>query len=128
MRKSVMIRAQWGIVGLTAALFVGWGCGSGTPPVSSSTEEVTVQGTVTVKGKPLTKGEITFDPSNINRRDAKLNTAKIGSDGTYTLKTLVGENTVRVGGPQVNKDPALATNQVIVDIKSGENTIPIDVQ
>src|SRR3954471_16268723 len=122
-----MPSAKLGIASLVAGLVVVacWGCG-GAPSVSSSSEEADVKGTVTIKGKPATGGEITFDPSNINRRDVKLNVTKIGSDGTYALKTLVGENAVRVSGPQVDKDPSLATNQVNVVVKSGENTIPVD--
>jgi hypothetical protein len=125
-----MPRAKLRIASLVAGLVVVacWGCGGGAPSVSSSSEEADVKGTVTIKGKPATGGEIAFDPSNINRRDVKLNITKIGSDGTYALKTLVGENAVRVSGPVVAKDPTLATNQVNVDVKSGENTIPVDVK
>src|SRR4051794_21010670 len=125
-----MPSAKLRIASLVAGLVVVacWGCGSGAPSVSSSSEEADVKGTVTIKGKPATGGEITFDPSNINRRDVKLNITKIGSNGTYALKTLVGENAVRVSGAQVDKDPSLATNQVNVVVKSGENTMPIDVK
>jgi hypothetical protein len=125
-----MPSAKLGIASLVAGLVVVacWGCGSGAPSVSSSSEEADVKGTVTIKGKPATGGEITFDPSNINRRDVKLNITKIGSDGTYALKTLVGENAVRVSGTQVDKHPSLATNQVNVVVNSGENTIPVDVK
>ena len=121
-----MIRTEWRIVGLAAALFVGWGCGSGAPPVSSTTEEATVKGTVTVKGKPLTKGEIIFDPSNINRPVAP-RTAPLGPDGSYTIKTLTGENSVTVRGPTINNDPNLGLNQTTVDVKSGENQVPIEL-
>jgi len=126
----VMARAKRRIVGLMAALVVAaaWGCGSGAPPVSSSNEEADVKGTVTIKGKPATGGDISFDPSNINRKGVGPRSAKIAKDGTYSLKTLTGENAVRVTGPQINKDPSLATNQTNVDVKSGENTIPIDVK
>jgi hypothetical protein len=125
-----MARAKWRIVGLLAGSVVvtSWGCGGGIPSVSSSTQEAEVKGTVTIKGKPATGGEIVFDPSNIKRRDVGLYGAKIGSDGSYTLKTLVGENAVRVQGPQIDKDPALITNQLNVDVKPGENTIPVDVK
>jgi hypothetical protein len=125
-----MARAKRGIVRLVTCLVVVacWGCGGQAPSVSSSTDEADVKGTVTIKGKPATGGEIAFDPSNIHRKDVRLYTTKIGSDGTYALKTLVGENAVRVSGPQIARDPTLATNQVNVDVKSGENTIPVDVK
>jgi hypothetical protein len=118
------------LVGLvSAAVLAGClGCGGGAPPASSSTQEAEVSGTVTIRGKPATGGEITFDPSNIYRRDAGLATAKIGPDGRYSLKTLVGENAVRVHGPQVDKDPTLDTNQLGVVIKAGTSTVPIDVK
>jgi hypothetical protein len=123
-----MIGAQRGIVGLAVALFVGWGggCGSGAPPVSSSMEEATVQGTVTVKGKPLTRGKITFDPANIKRKVAP-RSAPIGPNGAYTIKTLIGENSVTVQGPTIDRDPNLALNQRMVDVESGENQVPIEL-
>ena len=121
-----MITARWEIVGLAAALFVGWGCGSGAPPVDSSMEEVTVQGTVTARGKSVTRGVITFDPSNIERPVGP-RTAPIGKDGTYTIKTLTGKNSVIVEGPTIARDPNLAMNQTTVDVKSGENRVPIEL-
>src|SRR5205814_1532615 len=48
------MRAQRGILGLAAAVVACWGCspGSSATSVSSSTEEATVTGTVTLKGQP----------------------------------------------------------------------------
>src|SRR4051794_31842506 len=128
---SKSVRARWGGVVLAAAVvpLAGWGCdGGGTPPASSSREEASVRGAVTIKGKPATGGQITFDPSNIYRKDAPYFSAKIGSDGSYSLKTLVGENVISVQGPQVDKIPSLASNERHVDIKSGENSIPVDLK
>jgi hypothetical protein len=118
------------VVGLVAGfvLITTGGCGDGTPSVSSSREEADVKGTVTIRGKPANRGEVVFDPSNIHRRDAGLASAKIGPDGRYSLKTLVGENAVRVRGPEVDKDRSLDTNQLNVVIKSGANTVPVDVK
>jgi len=123
-----MIRAQWGIVGLTATLLVAWGCegGGGRPSVSSSMEEATVKGTVTVKGTPVTKGMITFDPANVDRKVGP-RTAEIGSDGTYTIKTLIGQNRVNVTGPTIARDPNLAMNESTVEVQSGDNQIPIEL-
>jgi hypothetical protein len=125
-----LVRAKRWAVGLAAGVVVVacWGCAGGTPSVSSSSEEASVKGTVTIQGKPASGGQITFDPSNINRKDARLYTTKIGPDGTYELKTLVGENVVSVQGPQIDRVPSLASNELHVDIKSGENTIPVDVK
>ncbi len=77
------------------------GCGSGAPSVSSSTEEVTVKGTVTIGGKPATSGEVIFDPSNVNRKFAASRTAAIGADGSYTVTTLYGENKISVWAPEI---------------------------
>jgi hypothetical protein len=123
-----MSRTQWGVVALAAALFVGGGCGGGggAPAVSSSMEEATVTGPVTVHGKPLTKGEIAFDPANVDRKVAP-RTAPIGSDGAYTIKTLIGENSVTVRGPAIDRDPDLALNQRMVDVQSGDNQVPIEL-
>src|SRR3954464_13032273 len=104
------------------AILTGWGCGGGgTPSVSGSSQEVPVKGTVTIQGKPTTGGEIIFDPSNIKRPDAKARTAPIGKDGSYTITTLVGENTVTVSG----KGVPVNSNSVVVP--SGGDTLPIDI-
>src|SRR4051794_21185477 len=99
-----------GIVGLigTWTLMAGWGCGGGgsAPAVSSSLTEATVSGTVTIKGKPATKGDVTFDPAN-SQRNVAARSAPIGADGTYTVTTLLGGNTVRVTSPETNRDPQL---------------------
>src|SRR5687768_16094135 len=82
---------------MAAMLTVACGCsGAGGPAPSSSTAEGTVSGTVKVKGKSVGKGEISFDPANARRKDVSARTAPIGKDGTYTVKTLVGSNMVRV--------------------------------
>ena len=123
-----MRRAKWAIVGLTTALVIGAGCGGGTPSASSSTAEATVRGTVTVRGQPPAKGTITFDPGNINRKDAMPRTAEITKNGTYEIKTLVGENSVTVRSPAVDKDARLSANQRTIDVQAGENTVPIEIQ
>jgi hypothetical protein len=96
------------------------GCGdSGTPPVSASTAEATVHGKVTLDGKAPTGGMISFDPSNIARKDAKISSAKIGEDGTYTIKTLVGENKITVESAETKK---AMYNIDVFDAKGGDNT------
>ena len=105
------------------------GCdgGGSAPSVSSSREEGKVKGTVTINGKPAVDGEVTFDPSNIQRRDAPTAKAAIGKDGSYEVKTLVGENAVTVSGPAISKDPKLSMNKKFVDVKAGENPLNIEV-
>ncbi|WP_020467360.1 hypothetical protein [Singulisphaera acidiphila] len=104
------------------------GCGDGAPAVSSSTTEVTVHGTVTYKGKPVKKGMIRFDPANIARRDAKAASASIGEDGTYTIKTLQGENSVGFELPDLAKrDFALASASFVYDAPAGDSAKDFDL-
>jgi len=121
-----MIKTRWEIIGLTMLLIVGSGCNDrgGAPAVSSSMEEATVKGTVTINGKPATGGDIQFDPSNVDRKGMP-RTAPIGEDGTYTIKTLVDANVVTITGPKVDKN--LSAMVQTVKVNSGENTIPIEL-
>src|SRR5262245_46326446 len=100
-RERFMRYARRTAAGLAAAatLWLAGGCGEGPPAgsVDSSKTEATVKGVVKVNGTPATEGELIFDPSNIYRKDAQPRTAPIGQDGSYTVKTLTGENAVRLG-------------------------------
>jgi hypothetical protein len=115
-------------VALLAAsvILMSGGCGGGAPSVSSSTEEAAVKGTVSVKGKTATTGVVVFDPSNINRKGETGRTATIAADGSFTIKTLVGENMVSVRGPHVEK-AGLTQTRKLFDVKSGENTFAIEL-
>ena len=117
-----------------AALMVGGllaisGCEGGSPPsVTSATTEATVKGKVTLGGKPASGGEVVFDPSNYQRKMESARTAKIGADGTYTIKTLVGQNSIRLGGDAIQKQMPMATRRSWdLDVKGGDNTFDIDV-
>lgn len=113
---------------LTTFLALGLaGCGDGAPPVSSSNAEATVHGTIKIDGKPVTGGEVNFDPSNVNRKSAGVNSAKIGKDGTYTVKTLAGGNSVSVTSPEVIKNPKLQYNSRGFEAKSGDNVLDFDL-
>jgi hypothetical protein len=103
------------------------GCGDGKPSVSTSTEEATVSGTVKAEGKLVTQGEISFDPSNYLRKNVGMKTVPIGKDGTYSIKTLAGENRVRVEGfptreryldERFNAEPG--TNHFDIDLRPME--------
>ena len=113
-----------GWAGLAIGLIFCWGCGASTPPVSTSAEEATVHGSVTIHGKPASGGKVFFNPTNIKRPNAPTATADIGQDGAYTLKTLVGENQVSVETPETKKDVSLASAMVL-DVKSGDNSFNI---
>ncbi|SIN79461.1 hypothetical protein SAMN05444166_0899 [Singulisphaera sp. GP187] len=120
-----LIAKSWSI-GLIPAVLAAWmvalsGCdqSGGAPSVSSSTEEGTVHGTVTVNGKLASGGKILFDPSNIHRKSVSAASAEIGKDGTYSVKTLIGENLIRVESPETKKG---MFNVDSFDVKSGDNT------
>ncbi|WP_435018837.1 hypothetical protein TA3x_000824 [Tundrisphaera sp. TA3] len=112
-----------------AASLVLSGCGGGSPPsVSGSSTEVTVHGVVKYKGEPVKGGKIQFDPGNINRRDAKPVGADIGPDGTYTIKTLYGENVVSFDVPTVSKkDQSVMTRSYSYSAPSGDSTYDIEL-
>lgn len=115
---------------VVAALVAGGGCGNpDAPNVSGSTEEAAVKGTVSVHGKPVTNGEISFRSFNINRPDAPLKTAKIGKDGTYTIQALIGDNVVEVSCKEITspKNRDLMDNEQPVMIRSGEQTLDIEL-
>jgi len=94
-------------------------CGDERPPVSSSMTEATVKGTVKVKGKLATKGTVVFDPSNYIRKMERARNAPVGKDGSYTIKTLVGENVATYSG--------MPYDRVVFEVKEGENTLDIEV-
>ena len=81
-------------------LLAALGCMDSRPSVSSSTTEATVKGTVTIKGKPATKGSVVFDPSNYARKNEQPRSAPLNKDGTYSIKTLIGSNSIRVSSPE----------------------------
>jgi len=110
----------------TLALVVG-GCGEGPPQSSSSTEEATIKGTVTVKGKKATQGKVFFDPSNKARPTETARVAEIGKDGSYSAKSLVGENVVRFDIPGMEKDRDLGSIELTFEVKPGENEYPIEI-
>jgi hypothetical protein len=118
---------RWGFALATSAGLLGAaavGCGGGKPSVSGSTDEATVKGKVTIKGKTATKGTVVFDPANYKRKDVSARSAPIGEDGTYSIQTLVGINSVRVSGPQAEKAGAAYVN-LDLDVQQGDNTFDI---
>ncbi|MHC5542770.1 hypothetical protein ACYOEI_31480 [Singulisphaera rosea] len=117
------------IMALSATSLAG-GCSfSDAPPISGSTTEVNLKGTVRVRGKAVTNGIVSFRTANINRPNAPLNEAPIGKDGTYSIKTLEGENFVEVSCKELftAKNRILAENEQMIIIKPGESTLDIDI-
>jgi hypothetical protein len=118
---------SWLTTTFASTLFVAtWGC-DGTPAVDTTTAEAKVSGIVRVRGKPMAGGEITFDASNSGRQIETPRKTTIGSDGTYSITTLQGQNTARISGPMVAKDPQLAYGNHTYDVKPGENTWDINL-
>lgn len=115
--------------GSLAVLLALAGCGSNATTGSGTSSTATVHGVVKYKGEPVTGGEITFDPTNIKRRDAKAATAPIGKDGTYTVTTLQGDNVIRFSLPPeiLQKDAQLAAVNKGYDVPSGDSTFDIDL-
>jgi hypothetical protein len=95
------------------------GCGDGAPPVSASSQEATVHGIVTIDGKPASGGKIVFKSANIARKSAPDVSAEIEKDGSYAIKTLVGENQIRFAPSDAQKR---RYGVDVFEVKSGDNT------
>ncbi len=119
------VRILLGGMVATVALALMAGCEDSKPSVDTSTAEGTVKGTVTVSGKLASKGEVQFDPANYKRKDVSARHAPIQEDGTYTIKTLTGENRVTASTPEMQKKTAGLYQQFTFDVKSGENKYDI---
>ena len=115
----------WLASGFAAWLIVCAGCGGGgTSPNSGSSDEATVHGKVMIKGVAAKGGRIYFDPTNVSRQSAPVASAEIGKDGTYTVKTLVGENRVNVETLETRKDPNLSVPEPFA-VQSGDNKLDV---
>lgn len=97
------------------------GCEDSKPSTSSSTTEATVKGSVLIDGKPVTSGDILFDASNYQRQ-MPARSAPISKDGTYEIKTYLGENTIKLGGAAARRSPIVQNMKRSLDVKAGENT------
>jgi hypothetical protein len=125
MRSKSALSVGVGVITVAAVGFLA-GCGGSPPAVDTSHTEATVKGVVKINGVPATEGDISFDPSNYQRKDVGARSAPIGPDGTYTIKTLTGENQVRIGGSLATKKPIAARTVHTVDVKDGENTFDFE--
>jgi hypothetical protein len=103
------------------------GCGRGGPYAESSRTEATVAGRVTSQGKPVTKGQVVFDPANVNRSAEPARMAEINRDGTYRVTTLIGANRVTVAIPGRPTKARAPHAQQVFDVQSGTNTFDITV-
>jgi hypothetical protein len=76
----------------------------------------------------LTEGKLLFNTATVNRTSAPSHESTIGKDGTYSVTTLVGTNTVAVQGPALTKYPWIAYQSLGVVVNGGENTFDVDLQ
>jgi hypothetical protein len=111
---------------LTACLALGC-TGGGTPSVDTTTAEASVHGTITFKGKPVTKGEVAFDPSNYLRKNETSRRVEIGKDGNYSVKTLAGANRITFRIPEMMHDAKLQDLALEYEAKPGDNTYNMDL-
>jgi hypothetical protein len=113
------------------ALQVLAGCRDGKPTVdSSTTDEATVRGKVTLGGQPLTGGQLVFNPANYQRKSVPTRTAAIGDDGSYTIKTLTGSNMVMVSPKKVAAGVKATTDpyeMIPLEVNPGDNTFNINL-
>ena len=106
------------------------GCGpSGIPAVSSTLEETNVKGVVRLRGKPVSNGYLEFNASNVRRLGVDLRKVPIKPDGTYTAKTLLGENSIHVSFKELftAKNRMFLENEFAFMAQPGENTFDIDI-
>jgi len=106
------------------AMAHGAGCGSG-PAVATAMTEATVHGKVTVNGKPVKKGMVWFDPANYRRKDIAARSTEVSPEGTYSITTLIGENSVRYEGPATRGSRELDGAIQGFVVEEGDNTFDI---
>jgi hypothetical protein len=103
------------------------GCGGGPPPVDTTTAEASIHGSITFKGKPVTKGEVAFDPSNYKRKNESSRRVEIGKDGSYSVKTLAGVNRITFKIPEMMHDAKLQDLSIEYQAQPGDNTYNLDL-
>lgn len=93
----------------------GTGCGgaSNSPGPSG---EATVKGTIKVAGTPLADGKVIFSTSSSRHE------ALIGADGTYSVTTNVGLNSVRLQAPKDYKSTTVANYSTTCEVAAGQDT------
>src|SRR5262249_42993626 len=130
MRRNDRTRVASAILA-ASVLLLGIAAGCDGPPAvnSSTTDEGTVHGKVTLDGKPVTGGEVVFNPANSQRKMIPARSAPIAPDGTYTITTLTGSNAVMVNpkadGRGKTKAGAVPAQMKPCEVQPGDNTFDI---
>jgi len=126
LRRGGRRAASAGLLALLCGLTTG-GCGSGAPYAESSRTEATVSGRVTIEDKPVTNGQVIFDPANVKRPKEPARIAEIRKDGTYEVTTLIGANRVTIAIPGRRAKAGAPYVQRICDVQSGSNSFDITI-
>ncbi len=102
---------------IVVALSANWGCSNS----STTSPEMTIKGSVTVNGKRITGGRISFEPVNDDdsTKEPKARVAEIDKNGSYTLQTLVGKNRV------VAEGKGIPDNKSTILVYPGRENFPI---
>src|SRR5262249_26706749 len=115
-----------GVCTIVGALLAGGGCGPGKEgDAAGSQVEAKVSGKISVKGKPATRGKVTFEPPRPGGNRVAGRIADIRKEGTFELTTLVGSNHVIIGGTR--NAAAGPYNPLNVDVKPGDNRLELDL-
>jgi hypothetical protein len=91
------------------------GCGSNNEQAVERTAAVAIKGKVSLKGKPMTQGSVSFEPTD-GGREAH---GTIGADGTFTLTTF-----------KANDGAIRGTHRVAVKASTGgkKDLVPLKYQ
>ena len=98
------------------------------PPAKG--DGATVTGKVTLQGKPLGDGDISF--VSLDKKEPKVMTAALAADGTYTAKDVPpGKYAVSVAGAKTKTPAKYATTDtsgLTVEVKAGANTFDVELK
>jgi hypothetical protein len=112
-------------------LFIGiWivngGCGGSSSAPGRAESEGEVSGTAKMQGKPVTSGEVLFEPTGGPAADTAPRTAFI-SEGSYNVTLIPGQYRATVQKSQGGKAPKPMGKPKELDVKSGPRRFDIDL-
>lgn len=106
---------------------------AGCEDTSYQKKTAQVTGIVTIEGKPLTFGAISFSPVTTGKESAKSAEGSVGEDGKFSLSTyvvgdgaVVGKHRVTLGSPDPKKRlPGEIPKDYELEVKPGSNHFEI---